>query len=232
MDMATDHSRWFHQTMYPLYPESTQPVIQPSNGGIPPPIQSYGGNENNHYYNHQDTQPVHSSFHPLCHPSPHSPPTINSSDSNTNCGSRLYLPPNSSSCLSRNSHYNMHSSNQCNNSSSIWQHPINSPPVPLSLPQFQSPYSMKNEDNKGGLSLDASSHYNPDDLKFKLSQNQFQGYSNFPAPLYPPHMSNGDFGGNTFDMLTGLPRCRTGSRSNSGESKYCLRSFIVRLVTV
>lgn len=210
MDMSGDHSRWFHPSMYPLYPESSQHLI--SNGIPPTPSGQSYSNENHYYNNHQDGAP-HSSYHPLCHPiSPHSPPSINSTDSNTNCGSRLYLP---NGCASRGSHYS--TSNTPNNSSSMWQH-ISSPPSTLSLPQYQSSHIMKVEDHSKGLGTGMdSSHYNPDDLKFKLSQNPLQNYSGFSPQLYGSHLNNTDFGPNGFDMMTGLPRCRTSSRSNSGK---------------
>ena len=186
----------------------------------------------------------HSSFHPLCHPvSPHSPPAAAATSEatgggsggsgggggggNTNCASRLYLP---NACPNRSSsHLNVHTPNpHGSGGSSMWQHMTSiGSAATLSLPQFSSPHTphmMKQEsgvhpkDNSLPPVIDVSPHYNPEDIKFKLSQNVLQSYSGFPPQLYPPHMT-GDFVGNgiPFEMLPGLPsRCRTISRSNSG----------------
>ena len=232
MDISgtADHSRWFHPSMY---------LYQEANSVLPSGLshQSYNNESGGHYYSHPDSGGhnssvsdmsrssigSHSSFHPLCHPvSPHSPPT-NTSEGNTNCASRLYLP---NGCPNRTSHLNLHTPNPCGNSSSMWQHMTSiASGATLSLPQFSSAHThmMKQEHPKDSSIppvIDVSPHYNPDDIKFKLSQNVLQSYSGFPPQLYPPHMTGAEFVGNgiPFDMLPGLPRCRTISRSNSGMS--------------
>lgn len=252
---TADHSRWFHPSMY---------LYQDSNSVLPSGLshQSYsnespgggtgGGGGGGHYYSHPDSGSGHnssvsdmnrssvnshsSSFHPLCHPvSPHSPPT-NTSEGNTNCASRLYLP---NGCPNRSSNLNLHTPNPCGNSStSMWQHMSSiGSGATLSLPHFSSSahsHMMKQEHPKDSSIppvIDVSPHYNPDDIKFKLSQNVLsQTYSGFPPQLYPPHMAGGEFVGNgiPFDMLPGLPRCRTISRSNSGK---CLLTYLLYFIS-
>lgn len=222
-DNATGTSGGHHYT----YPEGTSSA--PSATG-----SSGSGTDMN-----RSSVGSHSSgFHPLCHPvSPHSPPGAaatsegggGGSGGNTNCASRLYLP---NGCPNRSSHLNVHTPNPHGNSSSMWQHMSSiASGATLSLPQFSSPHTphmMKQEsgvhpkDSSIPPVIDVSPHYNPEDIKFKLSQNVLQSYSGFPPQLYPPHMTGADFVGNgiPFEMLPGLPgRCRSISRSNSGDLK-------------
>jgi len=206
----------------------------PEGAGHTSSAASVNGSTNNDM-NRSSVGPPHgSSFHPLCHPvSPHSPPAVTSSESNTNCASRLYLP---NGCPNRSSHLNVHTPNAHagGNSSSMWNHmsSITSAATSLSLPQFSSPHTphmMKQEPGVAGVHpkdspippvIDVSPHYNPEDIKFKLGQNVLQSYSGFPPQLYPPHMAGADFVGNgiPFEMLPGLPsRCRSISRSGPGD---------------
>ncbi|XP_057313942.1 trans-acting T-cell-specific transcription factor GATA-3-like [Hydractinia symbiolongicarpus] len=223
MEMANvEHARWFHPSMY-LCQE-------------PAPILSHGlsqsyTTEGDHYYSHPDSVAHNTvtdmgrpgmtghSFPSLYHP--HSPP-VNSSESNTNCGSRLYLP--GAGCPNRSPHGSLHPPNPCGNQSSMWQHmsPVSTGPI-LSLPQFSA--HMKSDHGKDSTippEMDVSPHYAAEDIKFKLGQNM-SNYSGFPPQLYPPHMSSVDFPGSgvAFDF-SGIPRCRTISRSNSGEGRECM----------
>lgn len=222
--MDSEHGRWFHP-MY-MYPDNG--AMLPNNGGL---SQSYtsaesGGGE--HYYNH-NTNGVglaagnsdlttsrsglsgHSPY--LCHP--HSPP-LNSSEGVGNCPSRLYLP---NSCRSQG----LHSSNPSYNQSSMWPH-MTSVAGSLSLPQFPPGHNSHGKE-PGIPPVDISPNYNQDDGKFKLNQ-ALQNYPGFSPHLYPPHMSDyqSSVNGVPFDMLPGLPRCRTISRSNSG--KYIIYWYL------
>lgn len=217
--LNTEHSRWVHQSMYPWYPAESAQMIS---NNISQNYNTSTDSGASVYYNHTSNSiglhasnssdistprsglSTHGSSY-LCHPvSPHSPP-LNSSEGIGNCPSRLYLP---NTCRSQGS-----STPSSYNPSSMWQHM----PGSLSLPQIPSAHK------ESGMSpmVDISPNYQ-DETKFKLNQNNIQNYAGFPPPhLYPQHMSGGDYppsvGGVPFDMLPGMPRCRTISRSNSGK---------------
>ncbi|XP_066913476.1 transcription factor GATA-3-like isoform X2 [Clytia hemisphaerica] len=226
----TDHSRWFHPSMY-LYQDSSAALAANTNPSAL--SQPYGndGSAGEHYYNHTPVNPGsggghtndisrplngHSSF--LCHPvSPHSPPT-NTSENIGSCSSRLYLPPNS--CRSAQGVH----SNTSYNQSSMWSHMTSV--GSLSLPQFSSAHNHSSHNTKESpitSALDNSPIYNADDPKLKL-QNSLQNYPSFPPHLYPQYGGSeySSVGATAFDMLTGFPKCRPISRSNSAEGRECM----------
>ena len=208
-----------------------------------------------HSYNHESpvsnntewaraAMAAHNPYHAsLCHPvSPHHTSPVNTPDGSPNCGSRLYLP-SSVSCSSRTSHPSLHLPISCSNPASMWhssfpQHIMSQSPSAtgstLNLPQFSStPNShthgipnLKTEAPMGPPALESSPHYQ-DDFKLKLTQSSM-GYPGFPPQLYPPHIGGSEFLTNSlmFDMATGMPRCRTGSRSNSGMYIGTCRSYL------
>lgn len=220
--MDSEHGRWF-PPMY-LYPENA--AMLSNHGGLS--HSNYNATDSGGYYNHTTngvglpgsnsdlgTPRTHNSYS-LYHPeSPHSPP-LNSSEGIGNCPSRLYLP---SSCRNQS----LHPSNPSYNQSSMWPH-MPSVAGSLSLPQFSSGHNSHGKEPGISPIVDVSPNYNQDE-KFKLNQNTLQNYPGFPPPhLYPQHMSSdyqSSVNGVPFDMLSGIPRCRTISRSNSGK---CLTS--------
>ncbi|XP_065669386.1 trans-acting T-cell-specific transcription factor GATA-3 [Hydra vulgaris] len=224
-----EHTRWFHPAMY-MYPESQTSVLP---NELSP---SYNNDGNESYYHSGPHNDVgrnfsgHVSYHSLCHPPsplPHSP--LNNSEANPNVSSRLYIP---NACTnSRSSHLFQTTNTYGNPSPSIWQHMNTIGPgstYSSTLPQFSNPHNniMKQEHIKDHLAphLEISSHYSSEDMKLKLGQ-PLPNYSPYPPQLYS-HASQPDFGSNgmSFDMLPGFPRCRTGSRSNSGdfEGRECM----------
>ena len=237
----TDHSRWFHPSMY-LYSDSgTAPMVANNASSHVLSSQPYStvtdGSE--HYYDHAPP-PInppgandlarslaaggggagggHSSF--LCHPmSPHSPPS-NTSDVIGSCPSRFYLPPPpNSSC--RNSSQSLHSSNISYNQSSMWPHMSGSVTGSLSLPQFSSNHGVHKDSSlpPPHSAMDNSPIYNEDTVAKMKLQNSFQNYTTFPPHLYPQYGGSeySTVGSTAFDMLAGFQKCRPISRSNSGK---------------
>lgn len=213
----TDHSRWFHPSMY-LYSDSgTTPMVANNASSHVLSSQPYSttstttdGSE--HYYNHGPPPPINPTppgsndlsrslgstgggvggpgGHSsfLCHPmSPHSPPT-NTPDIIGSCPSRLYLPPPpNSSC--RNTSQSLHSSNTSYNQSSMWPHMGGSTVGSLSLPQFSSNHGTHKD---SGLppppsAMDNSPIYNEDTVAKMKLQNSLQNYPAFPPHLYPQY---------------------------------------------
>lgn len=219
----TDHSRWFHPSMY-LYPDSSSMITNNTSAGGPisQPYTTDGASD--HYYNHSTNTPHgndlvrqplpgHTSF--LCHPiSPHSPP-VNSSDGPGSCPSRLYLP---NSCRTSQG---LHS-NASYNQSSMWSH-MTSVGGSLSLPQFSSAHHASHiKDSTIPPPIDISPNYTSDEAKLKLNQNSLQNYPSFPPHLYPQYGGASEYPVGGFDMLSGFQKCRPISRSNSAEGRECM----------
>ena len=222
----TDHSRWFHPSMY-LYSDSgTTPMVGNNVSNHVLSSQPYSTTTttdvSEHYYNHGPPPPPINPTPPgsndlsrslgstggsiggpggghssfLCHPMSPHSPPTNTPDVIGSCPSRLYLPPPPNSSC-RNPSQSLHSSNTSYNQSSMWPHMSGSTVGSLSLPQFSSNHGPHKD---SGLPPPPSAMDNsPIYNEDTLAKMKLQNsLQNYPT--FPPHLYP-QYGGSEYSTV-------------------------------